>query len=400
MSKTLTEIAQQLNNSDKKVQLIYAFNGSGKTRLSREFKELVAPKSEGDEEAEDSRAKVLHYNAFTEDLFYWDNDLEEDTKRKLKIHPNAYTQWVLEDQGQGQNVIAHFQRYTNEKLTPHFNQEYVEKDKDGKETRVPAFSEVTFTYERGNDERTEHVKISKGEESNFIWSIFYSLIEEVIGVLNVLDPTDRETKRYDLLEYIFIDDPVSSLDENHLIELAVNVAELIKLSEFTEGQGLKFVITTHNPLFYNILSNEFNGKDKALNWKQNHHQKYRLIKHEDGSLDLEDQPQDSPFSYHLFLKTELKKAADTGDIRKYHFNFLRNILEKTSTFVGSNRWEELLPSNDSGRDNPYMKRILNLSSHSKHSGEEVAEPKEEDKLVFKFLVQKLDEMYQLKMRSE
>ncbi|CZG67335.1 TPA: hypothetical protein ACG3NF_001196 [Legionella pneumophila] len=46
MSQTLTEIAQQLKNADKKVQLIYAFNGTGKTRLSRAFKELIAPKNE------------------------------------------------------------------------------------------------------------------------------------------------------------------------------------------------------------------------------------------------------------------------------------------------------------------------------------------------------------------
>jgi wobble nucleotide-excising tRNase len=39
-TKTLTEIAQQLKDSNKKVQLIYAFNGTGKTRLSREFKAL------------------------------------------------------------------------------------------------------------------------------------------------------------------------------------------------------------------------------------------------------------------------------------------------------------------------------------------------------------------------
>jgi len=43
MSKTLTEIAQQLKDANKKVQLIYAFNGCGKTRLSREFKQLIAP---------------------------------------------------------------------------------------------------------------------------------------------------------------------------------------------------------------------------------------------------------------------------------------------------------------------------------------------------------------------
>ena len=47
MSKTLTEIAQQLKAANKKVQLIYAFNGMGKTRLSREFKQLIAPKADG-----------------------------------------------------------------------------------------------------------------------------------------------------------------------------------------------------------------------------------------------------------------------------------------------------------------------------------------------------------------
>ena len=49
MGETLTEIAQELNNSPKKVQLIYAFNGVGKTRLSRAFKELVSPKQEEEE---------------------------------------------------------------------------------------------------------------------------------------------------------------------------------------------------------------------------------------------------------------------------------------------------------------------------------------------------------------
>jgi hypothetical protein len=44
MGQSLTQIAQTLKDADKKVQLIYAFNGSGKTRLSREFKQLIAPK--------------------------------------------------------------------------------------------------------------------------------------------------------------------------------------------------------------------------------------------------------------------------------------------------------------------------------------------------------------------
>ncbi|MCY4001434.1 MAG: hypothetical protein OXF84_11610 [Bacteroidetes bacterium] len=49
MSKRLSEIAQQLKEKDKKVQLIYAFNGTGKTRLSLEFTQLIARAGSVDE---------------------------------------------------------------------------------------------------------------------------------------------------------------------------------------------------------------------------------------------------------------------------------------------------------------------------------------------------------------
>lgn len=419
MSHTLRQIAEQLSTAKTfkrsepvttrevtdskpvpKVQLIYAFNGSDKTRLSREFKELIAPENEDATETADDREKVLYYNAFTEDLFYWDNDLVDDKKRVLKIQPNDFTPWVLNEQGQDRSIIAHFQRYTNDKLTPRFNEEYIAKDKNGQDVRVPANSEVTFSYERGNEDISEHVKISKGEESCFIWSIFYSLIEQVVSVLNVAEPSERETDKYDLLEYVFIDDPVSSLDENHLIELAVDTAELIKASNFADVRGLKFVITTHSPLFYNVLCNEFGSDDRNSGWKSKHFQKYGLEKQENESFNLEPQPNDSPFSYHLFLKSELNKASESGQVKKYHFSFLRNILEKTSTFVGSKRWEELLPQTEGSVPNPYFERIMNFSSHSKHSGEEVKDISADDIRVFKFLVQKLNAMFELKMRNQ
>ena len=52
MSQTLEKIAQQLYAADKKVQLIYAFNGTGKTRLSRALKDLIASKKEDGQEGE------------------------------------------------------------------------------------------------------------------------------------------------------------------------------------------------------------------------------------------------------------------------------------------------------------------------------------------------------------
>jgi wobble nucleotide-excising tRNase len=390
MSKTLTKIAQQLRDASKKVQLIYAFNGIGKTRLSREFKQLIAPKADGDNEADQvelSRNKILYYSAFTEDLFYWDNDLEGDGESKIKIQPNSFTNWVLINQGQDRNIITNFQRYTNDKLTPRFNEEYKFKDKEDKEITVKAFSEVTFSLEGGDTTHSGNLKISKGEESNFIWSIFYTLLEQVIDILNVAEPGDRETNEFDQLEYVFIDDPVSSLDENHLIQLAVDLAQLVKLSE----SEIKFIITTHNPLFFNVLFNELNSDDGS--YKKKNFDKYRMTKLDDGSYELINQPNDSPFSYHLYLKSELEKAIEKGQVSKYHFNFLRNILEKTSTFLGYRKWGDLLPKNDDGKTNPYEARIINISSHSKHSGEEVAELTEDDKRVLRYLVEQLNGIY-------
>ncbi|MEI6639984.1 MAG: anticodon nuclease [Chlorobium sp.] len=372
MSKTLIKIAQQLKDANRKVQLIYAFNGVGKTRLSREFKELIAPKFEDGEEAKVRRAKVLYYNAFTEDLFYWDNDLEGDAERKLKIQPNAYTQWVLQEQGQDQNAISHFQHYTSDKLTPHFSAD---------------FSEVTFSFERGNDERTENIKISKGEESNFIWSIFYSLIEQVIDELNIPEPGERATDQYDPLEYIFIDDPVSSLDENHLIELAVNLAALIKSSDFTNGQGLKFIISTHNPLFYNVLYNELKVKSGMI-----------LRKNEDGTFDLEEKKGDSnhSFSYHLYLKQLIEQAIADNSIQKYHFTLLRNLYEKTASFLGYPSWSELLPDNKQ----TYFNRIIQFTSHSTLSNEAVAEPSGPEKNTVALLLNHLVTNYGFWQQAE
>lgn len=375
MGQSLTEVAQEIKDTDKKAQLIYAFNGTGKTRLSREFRLLVSPKDSDIEE--ETGIKVLYYNAFTEDLFSWDNDLDGDLKRKLIIRPNGFTNLALnflKDQGLDGNIISHFQHYTSDKLTPRFNEEYSTKDKDNRDVIVKAYSEITFSIEAGNEENYENIKISKGEESNFIWCIFYSLVEQIVEVLNEPEPNNRATDQFNYLEYVFIDDPVSSLDDTHLIELGVNIAELIKSSQ----SKLKFIITTHNSLFYNVIYNEINRGNSYLN--------KRFEKLNDGTFSLVNQSSHSPFSYHLFLLSELEKAITSGAIQKYHFNFLRNILEKTSTFLGYNKWEDLLPQESR---KAYYQRIINLSSHSKYNGEEFSIIEENDKRVLIFLVKEV-----------
>ena len=391
MAQSLTEVAESLRN-DKKVQLIYAFNGTGKTRLSRAFRLFVDPKdAETVEDSEDTGIKVLYYNAFTEDLFYWDNDLDADTNRKLIIRPNNFTGFALKflkDQGLDNNIVTNFQYYTNDSITPLFNEEYTTQDDNGNDIVVKAYSEVTFSISSGDDQGLPNIKISKAEESNFIWCVFYSLLEEAIETLNETDITNRSTNKFNHLEYVFIDDPVSSLDDNHLIELAVNISRLIKNSK----SDLKFIITTHNPLFYNVISNELNNNIpnplyiigeqntgvKKWIYHSDNSKKYRFVKFADGNFGLDPLGRKTPFSYHLQLLREIQKAKNNPIlIKKYHFNFIRNVLEKTATFLGYSNWEKLLPIVN-GEPDPFANRILNLSSHSAHAGDEIGEVQEND----------------------
>ena len=355
---TLNEIASQLKSANEKAQLIYAFNGTGKTRLSVEFKNLI--ESRIDENDYSDKKKIIYYNAFTQDLFYWNND----TEPKLKIQPNSFTRWIFEEQGLDREVIDTFQLYAGKKLEPKFDAE---------------FSEVSFSFIDDNASE-DNIKISKGEESIFVWSIFYVLIKQVIDELNIAEVDNRSTHEFDDLKYIFIDDPVSSLDENNLIEIAVNLAERIKGSE----SNIKFIITTHNPLFYNVLHNGLNAY------------KFVLKNNEDGVYVLEEQENDSPFAYHLYLKAEIEKAIESNQIKKYHFNFLRNVLEKTSTFLGYKSWGDLLPDTPGGDSKPYETRLINISSHSKHSAEESVEPNDNNKRVLRFLIQEISSIYHFK----
>jgi len=434
MSQTLDDVARQLKDTNKKVQLIYAFNGVGKTRLSRAFKALTAPGYDGEETEEDaesatlSRDKILYYNAFTEDLFYWDNDLLADAEPKLKIQPNTFTDWLitlLEELGEDANIAANFQRYTDSNVNPVFNGKYKEtiKNFNGKEVRttITTFSNVSFqvavdspnevnyssNLENGKlsevQGKYKAIKISKGEESSFIWSMFFTLLQQVILTLDETKEEDRVTDKFNNLEYIFIDDPVSSLDDNHLIALAVDLADLIKTSRYVSGKGLRFIVTTHNPLFYNVLFNElsndlervYSDNTKKKLYKRSQSKKYRLQKKIDGSFELLDS-NDHPFSYHLFLLSELRSAIEINQIKKFHFNFLRNILEKTATFLGYSRWQDLLEKTADGIPDPFVGRILNLYSHSAYAGLEIAEIEDQDKERLAQLVSFLSETYHFK----
>jgi len=75
---------------------------------------------------------------------------------------------------------------------------------------------------------------------------------------------------------------------------------------------------------------------------------------------------------------------------------MRNILEKTATFLGHSDWNQLLPKTTDGNVDPFFNRILNLYSHSAHAGEETMDIDDEQKEKLQELVIFLSTTYGFK----
>ena len=133
-------------------------------------------------------------------------------------------------------------------------------------------------------------------------------------------------------------------------------------------------------------------------YKRDQSEKHRLVKNVDETFELLSS-NDHPFSYHLFLLSEIREAINKKQVRKYHFSFMRNILEKAATFLGYPRWEDLLIKTAEGSPDPFSNRILNLASHSSHAGEEITDIEEKDKENLEALVNHLFRTYGFKKKE-
>lgn len=107
----------------KNYYLLFAYNGTGKTRLSVEFKNLGKKKIRGSEE---KTRDTLYYNAFTEDLFYWDNDLEGDMDRRLFFNTNSRFFDGLRALEMDTRIRQFLQIHADFDFTIHYNEGYID----------------------------------------------------------------------------------------------------------------------------------------------------------------------------------------------------------------------------------------------------------------------------------
>ncbi len=323
-------IAKELAGAKERITLIYAFNATGKTRLSVAYKDAT-------KDGNGAHAGV-YYNAYSEDLFAWDNDSENgEINVQLDIRKSSLNRFhssLTEDDIR--DKLRRFRPDYRFKFIPYDNPE------DGIKS-VLFFDDVADQNDPNNIAEVPR-KISRGEERIFVWCFFLALFE-------VEGWADKHSSHF------FIDDPVSSLDDHNIFITASTLFDLIE-EHFEER---KFVITTHHIGFFSILADWLSKGEKASKFKN----KVRVctLSAKKGEISLENCRKDV-FLYHLRLLQVLDQAHKAGEVKSYHFALLRQVLENIASFLGVAQFSYVL--NQIGIvDAEEVARIVNTLSHKK-----------------------------------
>lgn len=364
--KTLTrKLRDDLGGVD--LILLYAYNRTGKTRLSMEFK------SEGKRKTKKNPtgiADTLYFNAYTEDLFTWDNDLENDAARGLKINQTSRFFDGFKNEPLEPTIDEYLRRYADFEFDFTF-----EELQQGKES----FSRPVFVKFSKGDE--SQIKISRGEQNIFIWCVFMAICEQLL----------KYPDAYSAVKYVYIDDPISSLDDNNAIAVACDLAKLLRRLARRKNQNgapapIKVVFSSHHALFFNVMCNEI-GRAKEEEPKVAHKRYFLHRPNGDGAYTLR-ATEDTPFFHHVASLAELQMAAapGTGTLYTFHFNALRSILEKTASFFGHSDISFCLKALNE-EDLALYNRALNLLSHGKYAIHEPTEMGEDNKELFRRILE-------------
>jgi hypothetical protein len=333
-------LRRELEN--KKTILLYAYNGTGKTRLSMAFKDIGKQGA-----AKGEPGDTLYFNAFTEDLFHWNNDLDGDSDRRLTLNANSRLFAGLADLEMDNRIRPLLQRYADFDF------------------RIDT-QEWAVRFSRTVDGQiVDDIKVSRGEENIFVWCFFLAIVQLAM---------DKEIEAYRYVKYVYIDDPISSLDEHNAITVGGHLAQLLNKA----GNPLKVVISSHHPLFFNVMHNELDARKSK---KVSAHFLSRSKK--DGSYSLAHTGA-TPFFHHVAVLTELYKAEQSGELYTYHFNMLRSVLEKSASFHGFSNFSACIATDDADDpDGVLHARLINILSHGNYSLFEPNPMLEENKEHFK-----------------
>lgn len=339
LRKLATRLRDDLNNPTKPTQLIllYAYNRTGKTRLSMEFKDAGRRKTRKNP---DGIPDTLYFNAFTEDLFTWENDLDGDAVRHLRLNPASAFFNGLKDLALDQNIGEYLDRYADFKF------------------RID-YGAWTISFSK---EDAENIKISRGEQNIFVWCLFMAICERML---------DGHVSYQDF-KYLYVDDSISSLDDNNAISVACDLAKLLRrAASRMDSNGspapIKIVFSSHHALFFNVMCNELGRSrdgEPAVT-----HKRYFLHRPDGEGIYTLRATEDTPYFHHVATLAELQRAAHpaAGTLYTFHFNALRSVMEKTAAFFGHADISFCLKALNNEEDRPLFNRALQLLSHGKYA---------------------------------
>lgn len=308
------------------IVLIYAFNGTGKTRLSVDYETYTTEVNSGVHAG-------VYYNAYTEDLFHWSND--EDTKLNIN-------QSVLNKQ---HSYIIEAPQKLQEYLDKYYVRYYFELNYNEADYHENGIESVSFYID---EEKTVPIKISRGEERIFVWCFFLALFE----VSSFAEERNA---------YFFIDDPVSSLDEHNIHITASTIMDVISANY----EKKKIVITTHHVGLFSILIDRLRKADGSAKFK-NITKTYILSKKPSGEV-LLSKYGDDVFLLHLHLykmiQDNISSAHETGHLHSYNFVLLRQLLENIASFHGKSGVFSYALSKIGCDDIAELTKLINEETH-------------------------------------
>jgi hypothetical protein len=443
----MESLANELFELKKNIVLVYAFNGTGKTRLSVSYKDLTKAKNDG-------KHSGVYYNAYSEDLFVWDNDNENDGANiRLLIQKSSLNQYhALLDEDILREKLAPYKPKFDFQFNFHKDvaqgiesiQFFVNNETPKAAETAVQIEEAAVSVPGDEVEASEKTKLATGPQKPTDEALQTESANKVIGetakiiekkgdtqqqkeVENVTsskeliaqeneDSADIEESSETAIKisrgeeqifiwcfflalfdiegwtgegkqstHFFIDDPVSSLDDHNIF---VTVASLMDLVD-RHFQKRKIIVTTHHIGFFSILYDWLAKGEKADSYKKI--LQCQILKRGADSIQFLN-PKNDVFLYHLELMQTLKKAIDEDSLFAYHFAILRQVLENISSFLGVGRISYVLEQ-IGFQDPDEVARIVNTMSHKTVFRYEAKELVSDNEVMFKDIFERIQKKY-------
>ncbi len=337
-------------DADKKINLMYGLNGSGKTMLSDYLK---SPKEENFSDCtidgfnKNSERIMVYNHTFIDENFYESDvqsgifTLAKHNKEALKSIESAEREKkdLKESIDKQDSIIAENQKkVTNiDQVIELINKHFL--DFGIQDFKIIKHEDDKYKIQRNGEAETEFKSFSEGEKT--VISFLY-FVEKCRG-----KESQEDTKG----KIIVIDDPISSLSHMYVY----NVSQIINKVFFEESNNfLQTFILTHNLYFFNELIKLSRDSSKL----------FRVLKNNTSSYIKEMEKTEIQNEYQSYWS--IIKDLEYEDSMPIVANAMRNIIEYFFAFIDKSESINNIFQKPELDDNKYQsfKRYIDRESHS------------------------------------